>query len=222
MSTTVLSTETRELKFTKGELNRFRKQGKVPAVLFGKGMESVPLFVDLVEFKKAYSANGKIFEINAAGSKHLINAKQIQTNAIGNIVMHIDFLKLNRNQETTVKVAVSLIGESPGATKEGGVIQVINDIIEVTGVPRDIPESIEIDISELALGENITVGDIKLGKGVKLGLEDDVTVVTCSAPKTQEEPETAEAAEGEEAAGDNAPAAETTDAPEAKAEDSKE
>lgn len=193
MSTAVLPTESRDLKYTKGDLNRFRKQGKIPAVLFGKGMDSVPLFVDLVEFKKTYSANGKIFEIEANGKKHLINAKNISTNAIGNIVMHIDFLKLNRNQETTVQIPVVLTGDAPGV-KEGGVIQIINEMIEVTGVPRDIPESIEIDISGLALGENITAGAISIGPKIKLELDADVTIVTCSQPKVQAEAASDEAA----------------------------
>lgn len=81
MSAAVLKTESRDLVFTKGELNNFRKKGKVPAILFGKGMESVPLFVNLIEFKNTYANNGKIFEINANNQKYLVNAKNIQTNA---------------------------------------------------------------------------------------------------------------------------------------------
>lgn len=219
MANTALNAEIRTLDFTKGELNSFRRNGKIPAILFGKGMESLPLFVNLMEFKKAKADQGKIFEISAENKTYLVNAKTIHTNAVGNIVTHIDFLNLDRNQETTVRVKVVLVGESPGA-KAGGVIQVIEEVIAITGVPKDIPESIEIDISELELGVNIAAGEIKIPKGTKLEVEDDKTIVTCSAPKTQEEAEPVAAAEGE--AAEATPAVEGEATPEAKAETTEE
>lgn len=193
MSTEILSAESRDLSYTKGELNKLRKIGKVPAVLFGKGMKSLPLFVNLIEFRKAAS-HGKIFELKAGEKKHLINAKNIQTNAIGNVVLHIDFLKLSRNVETTVNVPVVLKGEAKGL-KAGGLIQIIEENIEVTGIPKNIPESIIIDVTDLDVNESIIAEEIKLGAGIKLEVAPDKTIVTCSMPKVQEEADTSETPE---------------------------
>jgi large subunit ribosomal protein L25 len=75
MSVNILKTDERQLGLSRGELMKERKKGHLPAILFGKGMESVPLFIDQVEFQRVFKENGKIFEIEVGGKKHLINTK---------------------------------------------------------------------------------------------------------------------------------------------------
>jgi large subunit ribosomal protein L25 len=187
MDGSILNVEARQLTHTKGELNRFRKNGKIPAVLFGKGMDSVPLFVNQNAFKQMLK-HGKVFEIELGNTKFLVNAKKVQTNSVGSLYMHIDFHKLERNQSTTISVPVHTIGEAPGA-KESGIVQVLMDSLEVTGKPKDMPEFIEVDISNVQLGENIHISDLKLSNGVTFAGDPETTVVSCTVVKIQvEEP----------------------------------
>ncbi len=213
MSTAVLKAETRELNLSRGELNKKRKAGLVPAVVYGKEIESLPIFVDLLSFKKIYTGHGKIFELNVGGKTHMVNTKKIEKNVLGNIVNHINFHKLKAGQSTTVSIAVSLVGEAKGL-KEGGIVNTVLDTLPIKGLPKDMPEKVEVDVSELELNGQIVVGDIKLPGKLTIELEADKTVVTCAAPKVQAEEPAEAAAEGE--AGAEAPAAEG-DAPAAEA-----
>jgi large subunit ribosomal protein L25 len=194
---TILEVKNRELGFSKGELNKWRKKGIVPAILFGKGIESIPLFVDLLKFQKAFKEHGKIFEIQLGSEKHLINAKKFTKNALGNTVLHIDFYKLKKGQKTTVEIPVHTIGDAIGE-KEGGIISLTMNTIKVTAVPSKVPEHIDVDVTELAIGDVIHVKDLPKIADVEFEAEDDATVVSCAAPKAEAEPEVEAAAEGEE------------------------
>ncbi|MBD64633.1 MAG: 50S ribosomal protein L25 [Halobacteriovoraceae bacterium] len=186
----VLTTEKRELKFSKGDLDKFRAEGKVPGVVYGKGMDSVPVFVDYLAFRDTYNKNGKIFELDVAGKKILVNTKLIDTTVFGKTT-HINFHKLKRGEKTTVKVPLELVGEAAGK-KEGGMIQQIRDVIQVAAAPKDIPNSIEVDISGMNIGDSLSFGDLKLASGLELIDEAELAVVTCTMPKQQAEEEVTE------------------------------
>ena len=207
-----LKTEQRAKEWSKGQMNTFRREGKIPAVIFGKGMDSASVFVNWIEFQKCYQEHGKVFEIEFGGKKETVNAKFIDTNPLGR-VSHISFHKLAKGQMTTMKVPVTIAGDSVGA-KAGGVIQQLLDTITVTALPKNIPDMIHVDVTSLEIGATLKAGDIKLPTGLTVDeAEADKTVVNCQAPQKQEE-EPAAAADGE------APAAEAA-ATEAKEGDSK-
>jgi len=181
-----LQAEPREANFSKGQLNKFRKEGKVPAVVFGKGMEAQSLWVDMIAFNKCYHQHGKVFEMKFGKNTETVNAKFIDTNPLGK-VMHISFHILTKGEKTTMKVAVNLDGESVGA-KAGGIVQQLLDTIIITALPKDVPESVHVDISALDIGSNLTVGDIKLPKGLEIDeAEAEKVLVTCQAAQKQEE-----------------------------------
>ena len=210
MSATVLDAEKRELKLSRGELNKKRKAGKVPAVVYGKEIESIPIFIDLLSFKKIYASQGKIFELKVGGTTHMVNTKKIEKNVLGNVFNHVNFHKLKAGQATTVNIPVSLIGDSKGV-KAGGIISTNLEVLPVTGLPKDMPEKVEIDVTELEIGGSITIADIKLAGKLTIEGEAETTVISCAAPKVQEEAPAEAAAEGEEGAaaeGGEAPAAE--------------
>jgi large subunit ribosomal protein L25 len=212
MSTGLLQAEKRELTHSQGELNKFRKNGKIPANIFGKDIEPLPVFVNLVDFKKVYADSGKVFELEVAGKKYLTNAKTIDKSSVSHDVIHIAFHNLVRGQATTVAVSIHTIGEAPGS-KAGGVVTLLHEMVKITGAPTKLPESLQIDISELELDGTLTCSQIKLPEGVTLEDDADETLVTCKASKiVEEEPVPAAAAEGEAAEGEAAaPATEKKD-----------
>lgn len=210
-----LQTEARELSFSKGELNKFRKAGRIPAVVFGKEVgESKPIFVNLIEFLKIYNEGGKVMEMKIDGAVEMVNAKVIDRTPFGGYA-HINFLQLKRGQKTQVKVAITAEGESKGV-KAGGILQFSHDKVTVEAVPKDIPDTIHLDVTELEIGDSVTASQLNLPAGVELVDEPDMSILSIQAPqKAEEEPaaEAAEGAEGEAAAaapegGADAPAAE--------------
>ena len=207
MSVNILKTDERKLGLSRGELMKERKGGHLPAILFGKGIESVPLFVNQIEFKKIYKEKGKIFEIEVGGKKHLINTKFIHKDPLHKLIYQVDFYKLQKGIETTVKVPVKIIGDAAGV-KAGGSIQQRQETLEVKGTPMNIPESYEIDVTALEIGSSLHIKDLTAGGKFEFIGDPELTIVACVAPQ-KEEP-AAEAADGEE----GKPAAtETADAP---------
>lgn len=191
MATEVLTAKTRTANLSRGELMRERKNGRIPAVFFGHGIDSIPLFVDLVEFNRVFDNKGKIFEITIDGKKKLVNTKTIQYDPQRKHIWHIDFYALKKGVETTVKVPVVLVGEAAGQ-KDGGSVQQRRPFLEVSGTPMNIPEELEVDVSSLAIGDSIHAGDIKPKGDYKIETDSELTVATVAAPqKTEEESEPA-------------------------------
>lgn len=216
MATEILKASDRVPNMSRGELMRERKKGRIPAVYFGKGLDSVPVFVDIVEFERIFDAKGKIFEMEIGGKKKLVNTKTIQWDPLRKHIWHIDFYALKKGVETTVKVPVTLTGESVGV-KEGGSVQQRQYTLEVTGTPMNIPEEIVIDVTDLNIGDNLHVSDVKIEGKYRIDTDPELTVATVVPPQKAEEEETAAEAEaeggltegaGEEGEGGETPAAE--------------
>lgn len=199
MSVNILKTDERQLGLSRGELMKERKGGHLPAILFGKGIESVPLFVNQVEFQKIYNEKGKIFEIEVGGKKHLINTKFIHKDPLHKIIYQVDFYKLQKGVETTVKVPVKIIGDAIGV-KAGGSIQLRQETLEVKGTPMNIPESYEVDVTALEIGSSLHIKDLTASGKFEFIGDPELTIVACVAP--QKEESKAEAAEGEVAEGE--------------------
>lgn len=206
----VLKTTDRTVGLSRGDLMRSRKSGTIPAIVFGKGMDSIPCFVNKVEFQQIFSAKGKIFEIEVGGKKHLVNTKFIHKDPLHKIIYQVDFHKLTKGVETTVKVPVTLTGESKGV-KAGGTVSLVRDVLMVKGTPMNIPESIEIDITDLDVGESLHIKELSTTGKYTFDEDGDLTVVSVAAPKkAEEEPAADEALAGGE--GEAAPAAEAAPA----------
>ncbi|MBC77489.1 MAG: 50S ribosomal protein L25 [Halobacteriovoraceae bacterium] len=188
MATTVLEAKKRVPNLSRGELMKERKNGKIPAVFFGQGIDSVPLFVDLTDFNRTFDANGKIFEIKIGNQKKLVNTKTIQWDPQRKHIWHIDFYALKKGVETTVKVPVTLVGEAAGQ-KEGGSVQQRQDVLEVTGTPMNIPEEIKVDVSKLGIGDSIHVSDLNISSDLTMEADGELTVATVVPPQKAEESE---------------------------------
>jgi large subunit ribosomal protein L25 len=200
MSEYKLAAEPRDGK-GKGPARRARAEGRVPAVLYGHGMDPQHLSVDARDFNFAMrtdAGSNVLLSLEVKGKKHLALAKEVQRHAIRGDYLHIDFLAVRRGEKVTVQVPVHLTGEAPGV-REGGVadqdIYTLNVEAEVTAVP----ESIEADISALNIGDVLRVSDLTAPSGVTILDDPEASVLSVVAPTVEAEPET-EAAEGEEGA----------------------
>ena len=192
-----LASSKRAEKSKQSELKELRSTGKVPAVVYGYETENTSLSVDENEFIKVIrevGRNGVIdLEVADSGTTQVM-VNEYQFDALKNQITHIDFIAINMQTEVTVDVQIELTGEAPGQ-KEGGVIEQPLFEVSVTAKPADIPETIEVDISELNIGDSIHVEDIRSKGNFVIENEDADSLVIISAPT--EEPEEDENAEEE-------------------------
>ena len=184
-----LASSKRAEKSKQSELKELRSTGKVPAVVYGYETENTSLSVDENEFIKVIrevGRNGVIdLEVADSGTTQVM-VSEYQFDALKNQITHIDFIAINMQTEVTVDVQIELTGEAPGQ-KEGGVIEQPLFEVSVTAKPADIPETIEVDISELNIGDAVHVSDIREKGNFVIENEDDDALVIVSAPT--EEPE---------------------------------
>jgi large subunit ribosomal protein L25 len=169
-----------------GSLNVLRKQGQIPAILYGKGLDPVKLAVDYSEAQKHVHSNGFV-DLNVAGKTHRVMVRDIQKDPIKSSILHIDFLKVEMNEPLHVEVPVHLTGEAAGV-KSGGILEQHLRLVEVKALPSDIPESIEADVSHLQVGDSLLLKDIKVPDRVELlHFEPETTVATVVPPAKSED-----------------------------------
>ncbi len=163
-----------------GRLTQMRKEGWLPSVIYGRGVENKNLKVDAKSFGEliAHSSSENIIvnlEIDGAGTR-LAFLQAIQHDPLSGAAVHADFLAIDDKTEITAHIPAHLNGEAPGV-KAGGVIEQYVHAVEITCLPDDLPETIEIDISGLALGASLHIGEITYPKGVRPTHGADVVVV---------------------------------------------
>lgn len=212
----------------KGPARVLRREGRIPAVLYGPKTDSMMLSIDFKEFKqivKKTNIGSVLLNLQIQNGKTLSRPamiKELQTDPVTGTFVHVDFYEIDMQRKINVSVPVVIRGKSAGV-EEGGLLQIVRREIELFCLPTAIPESIEVDISDLTIGDSIHVQEITLPAEVELPEEIDFTVVTVLAPKVEEEPvEEEELEEGEEAAeeegAEGEAAAEETPAEETKQE----
>ena len=168
-----------------GRLNQMRREGWLPSVIYGRGTENINLKVDAKSFAEviAHSSSENIvvnLEIEGQQTR-LAFLQAIQHDPISGAALHADFLAIDDKTEITAHIPAHLNGESPGV-KLGGVIEQYIHAIEITCLPDDLPETIEVDISSLNLGDSLHLGDIKYPKGVRPTHAAEVVVVHIGKP----------------------------------------
>jgi len=188
-----------------GPARRLRMSGQIPAVLYGPKTEPVLLSVNKSDLELVFKKGGigqvilnLVIQKNGETLNMPAMIKELQTHPVSRNFIHIDFYEIKMDQKITAKIPVVTIGKAKGV-ELGGMVQIIRRELEVECLPLEVPESIEIDISDLDIGDSIHVGDISLEGEIEILEEDDYTVVTVLSPKMEEEPEEEEEAEGEEA-----------------------
>jgi len=173
---------------TKGEMKTARKSGLVPCNINLKGEDSVQIMMNTLDIEKRPFGNFRI-ELKVKGIKDPFDCflKDIQYNYNSDII-HVDFQGLTVGQEVDIDVAFELIGESVGV-KQGGILNTGVSSVKIRTLPRNMPNSIQVDISELKIGDSIGITDVKLSEDHTLLEPTEGVVVSILAPKTEEEAE---------------------------------
>ena len=188
-----------------GPARVLRRAGQIPAVLYGRKIESVLLSVntkDLEQILKKGSFGQFILNLVIQNGKKMTKPaiiKELQTHPVSGSLIHIDFYEVDMKRQIKVMVPVVTTGKAAGI-EEGGLLNIVRRELEVFCLPGDIPEAIEIDISELGIGDSIHLEDVPLGENVEVAADVNYTVVTVLSPKVEEEvvEEEEEELEGEE------------------------
>jgi large subunit ribosomal protein L25 len=207
-SNPTLDVTTREVDGSRSA-RRLRRQGAVPAVVYGG--EGVPeaLQVDLFVLRRTLAHAGAIIDLAVDGKLTPVLLKDVQRHPVTGDPMHVDFLRVRMDQkiQTTVHIELTGYDESPGAT-DGGVIEQVAREVTVEALPGDLPESIVYDVSKLEMNETITLETLTLPSGVTLIDDPEHALVTCSPPRLELEPETEIETETELVGEDGEPVAE--------------
>ena len=189
----------RQGKQTRSDLKQLRNSGKVPAVVYGYGTKNTSVKVDEVEFIKVIREVGRNGVIDlGVGSKTIkVMVSDYQFDPLKPNHSY-RLLAINMSEERTVEVQVQLVGEAVGA-KEGGVVEQPLFNLEVTATPENIPETIEVDISELQVNDSLAVSDIKISGDFTIENDPEDSIVTVVPPTDEPSEEEVEAMEGESA-----------------------
>lgn len=188
---------------------RLRTEDRVPGVVYGHGMDPVSLSVDRRDLRIALSGPSglnTILDLTVGGDVYPSLVKDIQRHPVRRNVQHIDFIQVNLNEEVSVSIPVHLVGVAKEVENNGGLVDLTMQEIEVTTTPRNIPDEIVIDISEMDMESTIRVGDVPLPSGVVANADADypvVTVLTMRTPVLDAEEAAAEEAAAEAAEGDD-------------------
>ena len=172
-------------------------QNKVPAVVYHSGVEATPLSVDKISLNKALRTGQMIFEVNVEDKNQFVLVKEIQYHPVTDEIIHIDFQKVKEDEKISLEVAIRSVGEAQGVKLGVLLVQMLNSVT-IKCKPAEIPEFIEIDVTDMEMNTNLFVKDITLPEDVEMITAEDIAVVSVQEPKEEKEEEVVEAAEMDE------------------------
>ncbi|WP_028879564.1 50S ribosomal protein L25/general stress protein Ctc [Terasakiella pusilla] len=200
----VLTAQKRETA-GKGAARAIRREGQVPAVIYGDKKDPVSISINPKELWKQLHTGQTFFastgEIQLGKDKETVICRDVQFHPVTDQPLHADFLRLGKDATVTVEVPVTFINEEKSeGMKRGGVLNVVRHEIEVICPATSIPESIEVDLAGLAVGDSVHISSITLPKGVEPTITDrDFTICTVASPSSGEKAATDEDESDEEA-----------------------
>jgi large subunit ribosomal protein L25 len=187
---------------------RLRADGKIPGVVYGHGTDPIPVSVVAREFQIAMSGEAglnTLLSLDVDGTSHLTLARDIQHHPVRNVVTHVDFLIVRRDELISAEVTINLVGEAIEVAHGDGIVEQQLFTLHVKAKPTEIPNSVDLDISSLTIGGALHVSDIAIPAGVELETDPATTVAAGNPPRVQASDVTEAEGEAEEAA----PAAES-------------
>jgi large subunit ribosomal protein L25 len=182
----------------KGVARRARMAGRVPGVLYGRGLEPVPIEVNRRSLISAFHTDAGmnvLLDLEIDGSTTLAIARELQRDPVRGTLLHADFLKVDRRQEIEAEVPIHIVGEAPGA-KEGGVLEHPLFAVHVRAPVTEVPDSIAADVSALGIGDSLRVSDLAAGRAFTILTDSDTVVASVLQPISEEELEALEAGAG--------------------------
>jgi len=182
---------------------RLRASGRVPAVLYGHGLDALSLSVDARELRHALSGDAglnQLLSLKVGSDTHLALARSLQRHPVRHTVVHVDFQIVRRDEVISAEVPIVVTGEAKAVEQEQGIVEQQLTSLTIHATPDRIPGHIEVDISALTIGEAIRVSDLTLPPKVTTDVSPDEIVVLGTITRAAIEEEAEEAAEGEAAA----------------------
>jgi large subunit ribosomal protein L25 len=177
---------------------RTRLRDKVPAILYHSGVEAIPLSMDKKRLYKALRTGQMIFEIVVDKKSQFVLLKEVQYHPVTDEVIHVDFQKVKEDEKISLEVAIRSAGESQGVKLGGILVQLLNSVT-IKCKPSEIPEFLEIDVTDMEMNTNLFVKDIILPKDVEMITSEDIAIMSVQEPKEEQEEVSAEIGEeGEE------------------------
>lgn len=186
----------------KGESRSLRREGRVPAIAYGTDLDPTPVSVDSLDLFHALRTDAglnAIINLDVGGETHLAMAREIQRHPVRRDVQHVDFVTVDRRVKVQVEVPIHLEGaeEAPGV-EEGGVVEQSLYALQVEVLPLDVPSHIELDVSDMNVGDVKRVEDLPVAEGVEILDDPETTLVSVVVPQLEvPEPEEGEDVEVE-------------------------
>jgi large subunit ribosomal protein L25 len=193
-----LQVQQREVS-SRGQLRRIRSEGKVPGVVYGKGMSGpTNISIDAKELMVMLRSHPyAVVEMEIPGAGKLpVMMTELQRDPLSQQVMHIDFHLINMNEKITTSTRLEITGTSPGE-QEGGMLQLVLHDIEIQCYPSDIPDHLSVDVSNLEIGHHLSISDLKLPTGVETLQDPTSVIVSIIAPQKERTEEEVDALEDE-------------------------
>lgn len=188
----------------KGAVRRLRRQGLIPAILYGARTEPLPLSLSPTDVQRtlhARAGGGVLVNLRLPGETEPRTAvvRDLQFDPVRETLLHVDLQAVRMDEEITVEVPIHVIGEAAGVKEQSGVLAVLLRTVEVACLPSLIPERLDIDVSPLRIHDVLTVADLRLAEGVRVTTAGSQAVVTVAPPMAEEAatPAAAPAAEPE-------------------------
>lgn len=192
MKEVILNVDAREETGT-SKSNSLRRAGFIPCVVYG-GKKSQALKIkrsELLRFLHEHKGENVIIDLKIAGDtkavkENTVMIKDIQQDPVSEEVIHVDFNRISLTKTISVKVPVSTKGEAPGVKADGGILEHVLWEMEIECLPKDLPKSIEVDVTSLKIGDAVHVKDIKFPEEIKVKHDPDTIVLSVAAPLKEE------------------------------------
>ncbi|MFC1647134.1 50S ribosomal protein L25 [Patescibacteria group bacterium] len=181
------------------KVKNLRKEGKIPATVYGKGFQSVSITVNENEFSNVYNETGEtgLIQVDVGKNKHPVLVGNVQTHPVSDKVLHIEFHKVDLKEKVKANVPIEIIGTAEAVENKLGLLLTITNEIEVEALPTELPDSIQVDVTKLSeVNQDIKVSDLNLPKGAETLLDKNTPIVKIAPLVVKEEVEEVKEEEG--------------------------
>ncbi len=178
-----------QIRSSRGKLRnrRLRRSGHVPAILYGHGKDCVSLSVPTTAIETALRHHSRLVDLAGAANESAL-ISEVQWDTFGLEVLHVDFTRTSADERIEVEVAIELKGQAAGA-KEGGIVEQVRREVEIECPAGAIPAKLVLNVSNLAIGDSLTCGDLEMPEGAKLITDAEEMIVHCVTPREDDEEE---------------------------------
>jgi large subunit ribosomal protein L25 len=193
MTTVALAAQSRT-ETGKGVARSLRRQALIPAVFYGPEVDPVPLILQSRDLEKLITTGAGeniLIDLNIEDGKsthsHRAMIKEIQVDPVKQNILHVDLYAISMDKKISVEVPITLTGTAVGVSEEGGILQQVSRTLEISCLPDRIPESFELEVTALAIGDSLHVSDLEIPEGVDVLAEDELAIASVVPPTKVEE-----------------------------------